>query len=203
MKKQRYRKSDGISSEINARDPSLFKRRFTLGILAFGIIFLMVGSVLTYWASSAADQSVYNGYSFFQSGQGWTTQIDGQTLTFPVLPKDVASFPSVQFDLDPYPKLYLLFNPDNFTEQSREVAQLRSALLSTGKTIVPACTQSFSCGDLPVLNCTTADAPSLLLEQSDVTGLFASDRCLVLHYAPGQYDSLLVHFLYKYYHILP
>ncbi len=201
MKKKRYKKGDSVILNSENRLP-FFRRRSVHLSVAFIIIFLMLGSVFIYWIGGSAGTTHYGNHDFFQSAQGWVTKIDDQQYTFASLPQDVATLPTVNFNLRSQSAFYLLFNASVFPEQSLELQRLRSLFLQDGKSVSLACLNDVDCGDLPVRDCHNPDRPALLLQQGNQTGLFVQEKCLVLQFNPGEYEQLFTHFAYKYYGVL-
>lgn len=197
MKKYKFTKNIENKADVKK---SIWKNKQLLWFMAFFIIVLMVGSVLTLWIRDEGDSKEidYNGHKFVYNQQtGWTTIVNGQQVSFEMLPTDIEGVKKESFFGLDVGKTYVAFNPAEFSEKSYEINRLISFLAFTGRQAFPACTKEEGCGDLPVINCTSTTSNVVYLVVSNETRIKQDYNCLILEAKPGDEIKVITMFLYQ------
>ncbi len=183
MKKKKYSKELVANQSLTLEKPH--KKKTLLYVLGGFIILVMVGSILGYYgADSATSAATYQGHTFVQTAQGWMTIMNGQQLAFQYHPRTIANYTHIPLLFGQ--KVYILFNPQEYTEKSPELQYLQAYLRFTGHTVNFACTHDKNCSDLPILSCTNEQQDILFYTQGTATALRKQDSCTVLTYQPGE-----------------
>ena len=204
MKKKKFSKeritAETIGQDIEKKEP--IKGKLGLFIVG-GIVILMILSVFAISLGNKQEDAQgstmeYNGYKF-KSIQGlWTTELNGRQYGFEYAPNDLGNISSVEIkDVNFKSKTYVLFNPDEFTENSQEILRLRGFLATIGVLASPACAKEESCGDIPVLDCSNINNP-VYLKLGNESKIYEEDNCIVLQTINGEESLVINKFMYKY-----
>jgi len=172
----------------------------TILILALGIIILMIGSVLTLFSEEQQPTQDYNSYSFFQTDGGWIATLNGQQASFEHHPTEPEPIPAEPFTL-PVGKIYLLFNPEETSQDAYELQRLKAFLFATGRTPVPACITQQNCPDIPLKTCTDSDT-MIYLHYSNESAITKQDNCILLQAEDTDPARVVNRFIYTIYGVM-
>lgn len=192
MKKWKHSKD---LESYNEPEQSFWKSKKTVLILGIGIIFLMIGSLLTFFTSPENEQyQEYNGYSFYLTQTGWITQLNGQQASFEQSPSELQNIPVEPFTLNEQ-RVYLAFDPADTNELSYEIQRLKAFLFLSGKNAIPACTTEEGCSDIPLITCENPEK-SVYLKYGKQERIYKSGNCIILE-SQGDPTRIMNRFIYK------
>ena len=167
---------------MQKKEPILKNKKLLVYILGFGIIMLMVGSVLSLWVFKEEQNTEtttyeYNGYKFVDSNNGYIININNKNIAFNYLPNELEDIEAEGFNFVNN-KYYILFDPAELNEGSYEVTKIKAILNYFSILGVPACVKDEGCSNIPIKDC-SADAIYLKKESDKI---YNQDKCIVLSY---------------------
>jgi len=114
-------------------------------------------------------------------------KVDGRLVTHPASKRD--------------PKIYLLFNPEETSQDAYELQRLKAFLFATGRTPVPACITQQNCPDIPLKTCTDSDT-MIYLHYSNESAITKQDNCILLQAEDTDPARVVNRFIYTIYGVM-
>lgn len=177
------------------------KRVSSSAIIVGVIIFIMVFSSIAIGffynpGSDISENSVeYGGFTFTDRGNGWFVDINGNEYGFEYGPFFVENVKSIDLKNEEFSnRVYVAFDPSEFSENSDEIFRLRQFLQSRGIAANPACIKEEGCGDLPIVSCDNQDV--IYLDSGENTQIYKDKECIVLESKPGEELQAINRFMY-------
>ena len=180
---------------MQKKESILKNKKLLVYILGFGIIMLMIGSVLSLWVfkeegNTETTAYEYNGYKFLKSNNGYILNINNKNIAFNYLPNELEDIEAESFNFANN-KYYILFDPAELTESSYELNKINIILNYLGILGIPACVKDEGCSNIPIKDC-SADA--IYLKKGD-NNIYNQDKCIILSYNNG--GKIIDLFFYK------
>ncbi|MGM5482255.1 MAG: hypothetical protein ACQESF_02225 [Nanobdellota archaeon] len=174
------------------------------------IIVLMVGSgmgLMLGRSPSSTNAAEYNGYTFKRDGAYWSTDYNGNKISFRYLPSSVENI-SIQKSTTNTIKssqgFFITFDPDDTHIESLEVARLqmeRTFGQKLGKYVGVGVTQNTSSyNKFPKITCSNATSkiPVIYMKSSSDTNIDFADNCLKINFAsPAEVFALKDRLIYS------
>ncbi len=166
----------------------------TSAIWVLFIAFIMLSSVIGYAIFGGSTQKQkYGKYQFIRTDQGWVTKVDNQKILFDYHPLEVESINLTQGIINSIKNtsmIYLTFDPEQSYLEYIDLARFQlTELFWTFFNIYPenAITKPSLKYNLTVINCSnaTATVPVLFFKQSNETGFYKKDNCILLQAKQG------------------
>ena len=199
MKKRKLSKNRDIGTTEEVKASFFNKKNIGLFVVG-GLVFLMIFSIfaisLDNGTSSNTNKFEYNGYSFIQNNNGlWDTNINGANYQFEYNPEDVENIQSIDLrNINFQNKVYIIFNPDEFGENSQELLRIKQFFYSRGVASVLSCIKEQGCGDLPIADCSSGN--NLYFKNGNNSKIYQDGNCLVLDAKPGEEPLIINRFIY-------
>lgn len=163
---------------------------------------IMIGGVAGIFMSNPSTSSnTYGSYSFTNTNNQWTTQINGKQISFFFMPQQVStiSIPSQALQLIKTSQdILLTFNPENSTQQQLQAFDVFRLEFSQAvndvypqKRVGFAVSQPSSAYNLPIITCANASyyVPVIYAQYSNDTSVKLNNDCIQIS-ASDEYGLL-------------
>ncbi|MBS3168144.1 hypothetical protein J4216_03410 [Candidatus Woesearchaeota archaeon] len=198
MKKRRFSK-ERINGQPNTKN-TWFNGTYFGAIVVLGIIVLMVFSAFAISlgnTDNGQETIEYNGIEFQNKNGLWYFNFNGLNYGMEYLPTDLEWVESVNLGQEVFgDKIYLIFNPGEYSEDSVEILRLKQFLTSGGKLVSPACSQEGGCGDYPIIDC-RSDLKSVYLRNGNESKIFKEDNCIIVEAKSGEENFVITRLFYS------
>lgn len=195
MKKRKLSKNRLEEREATVKKPKKLSNLIFVGI----ILFVMVFSILAIKLSDNSEEKQeleYNGFKLFNKGNGWVINVNNIEYGFEYSPQDVEDIKSFDLKNELFStKVYVLFDPDNFSSNSLELLRLRQFLLTRTDSVNFACTKEQGCEDLPILDCRNPNK-LVYVKIGEKTQIYKEDNCIVLQAINKEQLMIINRFMY-------
>jgi len=192
MKARRYSNSSSSDPDVL----TMRKKKPYLVLIGFFLIGLMILGGVFLGGTTNEEKVEYNKHTFLFRNGGWYTSLQAEQIGFQYLPSDVEMIPSESFSFSE--KVYVVFDPREFSESSSEVQTLLSFLRFAGYISSASCSVDEECGDLPLYQ---EQGDCVLLQSNDETKIYKEGRCVVLS-ADGDFGLVIHAFLFQLFNII-
>lgn len=198
MKKRKLSK-DRNGTQVQNIEKFFSKKKIGLFIV-LGLALLMILSIFT--VSLGSDSGIpeqnkieFNGYKFTNNNGAWYTEINGVEYGFEYDPLSAQSIKSIELSNLFIGKVYLAFDPKQFSETSLELGRLRNFLFSKGIIVSLACIKEEGCGDLPLVNCDNSGGVVYFLN-GEKNEIYKQGNCVFIESLNGQEPLVVNRFMY-------
>ena len=194
MKKIKFSKNR-VDGQISGEKKTQNKSRIGLFIVG-GLVLIMIISVFTIGLGSEVqnEKLEYNGFELFNNGGLW--MIKGTQYGFEYGPNDLENIPSIDLGVEPLiGKIYMVFDPDEFSTDSREILRIRQFLTSKGVISSSACIKEEGCEDIPIIKCNETNK-IIYLKNGNETKIYKDDNCIILESKIGEEPLVINRFMY-------
>ncbi len=197
MKKKKLSK-DRVFDIQSSKNESFFKKNIGL-IVVGGIVFLMVFSVFAVSIGRSDDLSSqkefdYKGHKIINKNGIFYIK-DQLDYGFEYSPLDLENIMTIDFKSELSGKVYLAFDPDQFSQDSLELDRIKKFLFSRGLVVSLSCIKEKGCGDLPVVNCNNINKV-IYFKNSDKTDITKQDNCIILESKKSEEILIINKFIY-------
>ena len=199
MKKKKFSKSKITTESISEVKTSLFNKRNIALFVVGGIVLIMILSVFSVGLGNDnginSDSLEYNGYELINKEGIWLVKVNGVDYSFEYSPNELEDIKTVDLsNVLSLRKVYLVFNPEEFSENSLELARLRQVFYSKNIPSSLACIKEKGCGDLPIIDCSSSD--SVYLRNGNKSEIYKEGGCFVLEAILGEEPIIINRFIY-------
>ena len=199
MRKRKFSKNREIIDKKDLKTSFFSGKNVPLFVVS-GILLIMILSIFAVGfggdSVSETNKLEYKGYNFVNREGIWTININSVKHNFEYSPNDVETVSSINFKNINFPvKTYLIFNPDEFSENSLELARIRQFLFYKGISTSLACIKEQNCGDLPIVDCNTYENV-IYFKNGETTQIYLNNKCIVLESVPGNEVKIINRFMY-------
>lgn len=202
MKKIRFSKNrieqrNEIQTDGKKKNKS---RLIMVGFILFTMIFSAIAISFFYRtespANTAGNEIKYQDFKFRDAGGYWISNINGADYEFEYSPSEVENIVSVSLVSGDFnQKLYILFDPSEFNENSQELLRLKVFLLRFSQSVNLACIREEGCGNLPIVNC-KGSSKAVYLSIGENMNIYKEDNCFVLNSKKGMELFVINRFMY-------
>ncbi len=200
MKKQKFSKDRIIEAAVVNNQKSFFNKKF--GLIAVGIlVLLMIISIFAVGLGSdntdpADTKAEYNGFKFIRGSGIWLTTINNQRYYFELTPNELVDITSIDLSNESFgSKVYIAFNPEEFSETSLELLRLKEFMLARGMPAYLACIKEEGCGNIPIVDCNNINKV-VYLTNGNKTEIYRDNSCMVLESKIGEEPLVINRFMY-------
>ncbi len=177
--------------KIHSREHEEKRRKKNRLALVFIMIFVLFGSVFgiivnSFDNNSSTSSTKYNGFSFTQSGNFWTTSINSLNLNFVYNPLETENL-SYENNLTRSYGSYNKIPVYIYSEDSSSEIEVYKNLFSLAERVQNACPEGKQCNntDWPVKDCSEN---LIIIQVSDKNKITQNQNCV---YIQGQKEDLL------------
>lgn len=207
MRKKKFSKdrAQKVNTEIKQAKKINKKMLIIVGFILFTMVFSAIAISFFNRGNSGptVEKIEYNGFKFRNINNIWSSTINGIQYNFEYSPADVKDIKSIDLKIQDFNrKIYLLFDPGEFNENSKELLRLRIFLLGLNPSVNLACIKEDDCGDLPIINCDAESesdpgADFVYLKIGENTQIYKEGICVVLESKKGMEVAVINRFMYN------